>query len=148
MREPPKIKLPFIALFYLAVAIVSDKLFPSEKILSYNSLGFIVMVLGLSLLIWSGTLFKSHGTPRSPFKIPKTLVLKDPFLYTRNPMYVAMTLVLLGIAVSVGTTIMFFAPIAFIVTIRILFIPYEEDKLEKIFGKEYLDYKKKVRRWV
>jgi|TARA_B100002003_G_C14099019_1_gene528547 protein-S-isoprenylcysteine O-methyltransferase Ste14 len=148
MREPPKIKPPFIALFYLILAIVLNYLLPDVEIISYSFIGIVIVLLGLSLLVWAASQFKKHGTPRSPFKKPTSIVIKGPFLFTRNPMYLGMILILLGIAVEVGTIPMFLGPLAFLFTIRIWFIPYEEDKMKKLFGEEYLDYKKKVRRWL
>lgn len=149
MTTPPKIKPPYIALFYLALAVILNYILPKVKIISsFNFIGIVISLLGLFLVVWAFKMFKRQDTPRSPFKKPTSLVIKGPFLFTRNPMYLGVTLFLLGIAVFIGTIPMFLAPLAFFFTIKILFIPFEEDKMEKIFGKEYGDYKKRVRRWV
>jgi len=47
-----------------------------------------------------------------------------------------------------GSGITFVFPILFIAIIEKLFIPVEEQKLERVFGEVYLEYKKKVRKWV
>jgi len=145
-----RIKPPFIALYYLIVFLILDYLLPQTKIIfpPFNFLGIIILILGFSLLVWSATLFKSQDTPRSPFKKPSSLVIKGPFLITRNPMYTGMTLILIGIAVYVGSIILFLAPLLFFITITSFFISYEERKLTKIFGRDYLVYKRRVRRWL
>lgn len=147
---PLKIKPPFIALFYLLLAVVLNYLLPGAKIIHspYIFFGIIALILGIFLIFWAGSLFHKKDIPRSPFKKPTALAVDGPFRFTRNPMYAGLTLILLGIAVYIGTIPLFLAPIAFFFTISILFVQYEEKRLEKIFGKKYLDYKKRVRRWL
>ncbi|MBS3132496.1 isoprenylcysteine carboxylmethyltransferase family protein [Candidatus Woesearchaeota archaeon] len=147
---PLKIKPPFIALFYLLLSIALGLVLLGTKVIffPYNLIGILVAILGFFLIFWAGFYFKKKGTPRNPFEKPIALVAEGPFRFTRNPMYAGLTLILLGIAVSVGTIPMFLAPIAFFFTISILFVPYEEKRMTRLFGKEYLQYKKRVRRWI
>jgi len=63
-------------------------------------------------------------------------------------MYLALTIILLGISFLNGSWLVLLAPVFFFITIRIFFIPMEESKMEKLFGKKYLQYKNKVRRWI
>ena len=63
-------------------------------------------------------------------------------------MYLGMNLILWGISILLGSLITFIFPIVFIILIKRLFIEFEENNLEKRFGKRYIDYKKKVRRWI
>ncbi len=147
---PLKIKPPFIALFYLLLSIALGLILPGTKAVffPYNLIGILVAILGFFLIFWAGFYFKKKSTPRNPFEKPLALVAEGPFRFTRNPMYAGLTLILLGIAVSIGTIPMFLAPIAFFFTISILFVPYEEQRMTRLFGKEYLEYKKRVRRWI
>ena len=147
---PLKIKPPFIALFYLLLSIALGFVLPGTKVIffPYSLLGILAAILGFFLIFWAGFYFEKKGTPRNPFKKPTSLVVEGPFRFTRNPMYAGLTLILLGISVSVGTMPMFLAPIAFFFTISILFVPYEEERMARLFGKEYLQYKKRVRRWI
>ncbi len=55
---------------------------------------------------------------------------------------------LLEVAILVGAIPVFLAPLAFFLTINAVFIPREEERLECIFGQEYLKYKNRVRRWL
>ena len=145
-----KIRPPFIAISYLLIAFGLDLLFPTKKIIIFpnNLIGVLIIVGGISLVVSAAILFKKEGTPKNPFKKPTVMISSGPYKFTRNPMYVGVTLVSLGISVLIGTYIMFLAPLAFLLTINFTFIPREEKIMENLFGQKYLDYKKKVRRWL
>jgi len=59
-----------------------------------------------------------------------------------------MAAILLGVAVLLGTLVTFAFPVLFVMLIGFLIIPGEERNLEKIFGEQYREYKKRVRRWI
>jgi len=59
-----------------------------------------------------------------------------------------MTAILLGVAIILGSVITFVFPALFVISMEILFIPYEEENLEEAFGEEYLNYRQKVRCWI
>jgi len=79
--------------------------------------------------------------------MPNKLVTSGPFRFSRNPNYLGMALLLFGIAILLGNLSAFISPMLFVVLIDIFVIPVEEKNLEKKFGKKYLDYKNRVRRW-
>ena len=59
-----------------------------------------------------------------------------------------MSVLLLGIAVLVGSLPVLLVPLVFFLTMNAVFIPMEEERLERLFGQEYLAYKHRVRRWL
>jgi protein-S-isoprenylcysteine O-methyltransferase Ste14 len=63
-------------------------------------------------------------------------------------MYLGMASMLFGVAVVLGTLVAFVFPVVFVALIDFFIIPGEEQKLEKIFGEPYREYKNNVRRWV
>ena len=63
-------------------------------------------------------------------------------------MYLGMLAILLGTAIFLGSITVLIPPVVFIIIIERLFIPVEEKNLEKKFGNKYLEYKKRVRRWI
>ena len=71
-----------------------------------------------------------------------------PYRFTRNPMYLGLVIVTLGIAVWVGAWPMFIAPIAVFATANWVHIPFEEVKMRRQFGATYDGYVGRVRRWV
>ena len=116
--------------------------------LALPAFGLVTLVAGFGLMIWAWKLFHIRGTAVCPFDSSTQFVQEGPYRFTRNPMYLGMTLILLGIAFFAGTPPVFLAPLAFFLTIHFTFIPHEEKKMEETFGEEYRNYKRRVRRWL
>jgi protein-S-isoprenylcysteine O-methyltransferase Ste14 len=114
----------------------------------YIYLGIIFIFFGCSINIWTDNLFKRSKTTVKPYDPPTALEVTGPFRISRHPMYLGMCAILLGEAIILGSVIAFLFPLIFVILVEVIFIPYEEKNLEKAFGGEYLDYKKKVRRWI
>jgi protein-S-isoprenylcysteine O-methyltransferase Ste14 len=102
------------------------------------------------LLILSINKFRQVGTTISPLKPNKTssLINSGIYRYTRNPMYLGLLLMLSSIALFLKNFISFLIIPLFILFITKNQILPEEEALENIFGEEYKNYKKKVRRWI
>ena len=110
--------------------------------------GAIFIVIGFIITIWSAVLFYKAGTAIKPFDESTHLVTKGMYQVTRNPMYLGMVVILLGIALLFGTFTPFFLIPIFIWLIHTIFISNEETMMARIFGDEYREYKKRVRRWL
>ncbi len=138
----------FIILFVLSIAL--NFIFPIKEIVyaPFTFLGIIAIGFGIVMNLWSVSLFKKRNTTVIPHGTPTSLTTSGPFRITRNPIYLGMTAILLGIAIFLGSLVTFVFPIIFVVIIHTRFIPMEEKNLERIFGKKYKDYKRKVRRWI
>ena len=135
---------------FILLSIILNFFFPIRRIIiqPYNYLGIILILFGLVIDVWAWVLFRRKKTTLNPYKIPSRLETKSIFKISRNPMYLGMDIILLGVSVLLGSLITFIFPIIFIILIEKLFINLEEKNLERKFGKEYLDYKKEVRRWI
>ena len=135
---------------FILLSIILNFFFPIRRIIiqPYNYLGIILILFGLVIDVWAWVLFRREKTTLNPYKIPSRLETKSIFKISRNPMYLGMDIILLGVSVLLGSLITFIFPIIFIILIEKLFINLEEKNLERKFGKEYLDYKKEVRRWI
>jgi protein-S-isoprenylcysteine O-methyltransferase Ste14 len=127
--------------FYLFLPVGNIVPFP------FNFAGILIAFPGFALMGKSRELFKKHQTTLFIEK-SSAMVTEGVFSKTRNPMYIGMTLMLMGISVCFMNLISMTMPFLFIVTIRFTFIPKEEKMMYETFGQEYLDYKKKVRRWL
>lgn len=114
----------------------------------YRYLGAILIVFGVSLNLWTDSLFKKHETTVKPYETPTYLEVSGPFRITRHPMYLGMVSILLGIAVGLGSLVPMIVPVLFVIVAEVMFIPFEEENLTQTFKEEYLDYKRKVRRWI
>lgn len=137
-------------LFCLLTAIACHFLFPSPQIVTppYHYLGVLLILAGIWLNVWASNLFRKKKTGIEPLGRPSALVTEGPFCFSRNPMYLGFVLMMTGVAVLLGSVVAFLAPMAMLITLEAIFIPYEEETLEEIFGQKYSDYKKRVRRWL
>ena len=115
--------------------------------LPWKYFGLIPLILGFILSFGSGNLFRRSGTPPRPGVRATMLVTNGAFRYTRNPMYLGLIIMLIGVAILLGS----YSPLIVIpIVIWILhnkFILREEKWMEEWFGDSYLEYKSKTRRW-
>jgi len=93
-------------------------------------------------------LFMKYDTPVRHNEKPRHLVTEGIYRYSRNPMYVAGGLIFLGIATLLGTWPFFLAWAAMGLVLDQVFIPWEEKGMEQLFGEDYVNYKKSIRRWI
>lgn len=149
-KQPhPKILPPHAAIASLILVIFLHYILPTPLIPKpFNYFGIALFAAGLSILFWSFGLFNKKETPILPGQKPAALVIEGPYKFTRNPMYLGVTTALFGISIYLGDLLALLAPAIFFIFVSIRFVPREENLMKKLFGKKYLDYKKKVRRWV
>jgi protein-S-isoprenylcysteine O-methyltransferase Ste14 len=103
---------------------------------------------GFWLMAHAAGLFRKNETPHDSDREALKLVTEGAFRYTRNPMYLGMTLMLAGIACMDGTAPFYATPVLFLLIVDLTHVRREEKSLEKKFGAAYLEYEKKVRRWL
>ena len=137
-------------LILLILSVLLNFVFPVLVFLSppFTYSGFLIIGFGFVLAFWSRSLFLKNATTLQPSEEPTSLVTSGPFRLSRNPIYLGMASILLGVAVLLGTLVTLPFPVIFVALIDFFIIPGEERKLEKIFGEPYREYKKSVRRWM
>lgn len=139
---------------YLFVAIVMmvilHFLFPLANIFPFpwNLLGLIPFVAGCVLNAFADRAFKQADTTVKPFQESTTLITDGVFRLTRHPMYVGFVLILLGIAIFVGSLTPYVVVVVFPILMEIVFSRIEERMLAETFGEKWVEYKKTVRRWI
>lgn len=145
-----KILPPTYFFFCLIIAIALHFLLPIKQIINspYNWLGFLFLIIGGVLNIWADQIFKKSQTTIKPSEKPTTFIQTGPYKFSRNPMYLGVSSLLLGIGFILGSVTSFVGFILFIILIEVIFIPEEEKNLQAQFGEEYEAYKQKVRRWI
>ena len=110
--------------------------------------GLGLAVLGLLLVVWAMGLFARARTSPIPIRPTTAIVETGPYRFSRNPMYVGLALLYVGLALWIGTLWpLLFLPVALIMVQRAV-IAREERYLEAKFGEEYRGYKSRVRRWL
>ena len=150
MEQKRKIVPPvYLALSLLAMWALDSWLPIMEwSFQGLNIIGWVLIVLGVGITIWSAGLFGKAETPLVPFEKTTAIVTTGPYKFTRNPMYLGMVLLLTGAAFNFASLSSLLPVLVFAAIIHYNFILGEERFLEELFGDEYLAYKKTVRRWV
>lgn len=111
--------------------------------------GLVPMVLGIAVLAWcfAGFIVQGEGTP-APYEPPQRLVTGRLYSWMRNPMYIAVTTILLGEAIFYGSVaLLVWAAVAWIF-FNIFVVLYEEPTLRRRFGPAYETYLEHVPRWI
>jgi protein-S-isoprenylcysteine O-methyltransferase Ste14 len=141
---------PIVTLICGLGIYLSRSLFPTYNHTSIGIISSLFLSLGIMTLIAAMLSFKKQKTTVNPLQPEKasSLVISGVFKYSRNPMYLGLSLILLSAAVQfnfVGGTLIVLMFIAFITKFQ---ISPEEIAMEKLFGEEFVQYKKKTRKWI
>ena len=134
----------------IVMSVLFHFLFPIEKIIYYpfSLIGIILVIGGILVAFVTNSVLLKERTSIKPFENPCELVTSGLFKFSRNPIYLGMMIALFGVEIILGSLFSFIFPIIFVIIINKTIIPVEEKNLERLFGKKYLDYKKKVGRWI
>ena len=111
-------------------------------------LGASLVVAAIALFAFSVAKFQAAGTPVPARKPTTAIVRSGPYRFSRNPIYLAFSVLQLGIAIWVNSLWLLATLAGALVLMHFVVIPREEQYLERRFGAEYLDYKASVRRWL
>lgn len=106
-------------------------------------LGWLLLFLGTALAAWAVITFKAMD-----FSQPTGIIDSGPYQFSRNPMYVAWTMLYLGLAMLVNTWWLLMLLPAVIAFTHYIVVYQEEPKLEQKFGEEYREYRGRVRRYL
>ena len=109
--------------------------------------GALIFLAGIVLAVSGFVTQKRAGTDPIPFNPSTRIVAHGLYRFTRNPMYVGFALTTFGLAILVDSTWMLLAIPIGLVLIDQIVVVREERYLERKFGEEYLNYKRRVRRW-
>ncbi|ADZ90987.1 methyltransferase family protein [Marinomonas mediterranea] len=147
LKIPPVVVLLFLLSFmYLA----NQNLINQANDVTRGA-GAVILLLSVVVAASAVMTFRRHKTTVNPHKIENAsaLVTSGVFKFSRNPMYLAMALVLFGISVCFGVLVVGVVTTAvFILYITQFQIKPEERMLQRKFGSEYKDYCNTVRRWI
>ena len=139
---------------YLLIALVAmfafHFLLPVAQVIAFpwSLFGVFPLVLGIVVNMIADSLFHRVKTTVKPGEESTVLVTGGPFRFTRNPMYLGFVLILMGIAIFLGSLTPFVAIPVFAVLIDRLFIQMEEQMLAMTFGTAWQAYTKRTRRWI
>ena len=111
--------------------------------------GLIPLALGVGLYLWCAGAFTfiGKGTP-APIDAPKVLVVQGLYRWVRNPMYVAVLLVILGQAILFRSWLLVGYALVFWLVVHTFVVFVEEPSLRSQFPGRYDDYLRRVPRWI
>ena len=134
----------------IAIGLAFHRMWPRPLLsgVALGPLGSALVVASLLLFGASVQRFRAAGTPVPARKPTTAIVRTGPYRLSRNPIYLAFSLLQLGIAVWVNSWWLVATLAAVIAIVHYVVIPREEQYLEARFGAEYRAYKASVRRWL
>jgi protein-S-isoprenylcysteine O-methyltransferase Ste14 len=111
-------------------------------------IGVVCVLASLSLAFTAFRVLSRAHTPVDPMKPTTALVTEGPFRYSRNPIYVALTLLYVGVALLINALWILLLVVPVLLVIRYGVIAREEAYLTRKFGDAYRQYTAQVRRWL
>ena len=141
---------PLIALLALGAAAGLHYLWPlpiAARSLSLT-LGVALCVFGVGIAGWGRATLARSGTNVNPYKPTTSIVTAGPYRFTRNPLYVGLQSLFLGLSFLIGTWWGLVLVVPAFLILHYGVVLREEAYLERKFGHAYLAYRRKVRRWL
>lgn len=116
---------------------------------SLNFAGFFIIVAGVAIYIWCARDFiaRGKGTP-APYDPPKELVAEGLYKFTRNPMYVGISSIVLGEALFFKSIAVLVYALGLLLIFHLRVTLYEEPALKRLFGESFVQYCRRVPRWI
>ena len=150
VRYPPPI--PFVLAFAAGVLlhrrVFALPLPPGGRMPASVAIGWLLVAAAIVLNTWAMTTFVRARTTMIPHRAARALVRAGPYRFTRNPMYVGLTVAYTGGALIVGSWWpLLLLPFPLLLVVRSI-VPREERHLAAVFGDDYESYRREVPRFL
>jgi protein-S-isoprenylcysteine O-methyltransferase Ste14 len=145
-----RIQPPLIYAASMLAGIGLNKLWPLAMPFGLHGPLYSGVLLAIVLLL-SGFCIREYqkaGTEVRADRPDTALITTGPYRYTRNPLYLCLTLVQPGVAMYLNNAWILGLTVASVLAISGYAIRREERYLEQLFGQDYRDYRQRVRRWL
>jgi protein-S-isoprenylcysteine O-methyltransferase Ste14 len=127
---------------------ISVKTLVAEPFVWYHFLGLSIFAIGLVLMLICIASFAIRGKGTlSPADPTKKLVISGLYRFSRNPMYIGVTMMLIGESIFFQSYVLGVYALFIFIAFNTFIVFFEEPRLQDAFGNEYDEYTKKVRRW-
>lgn len=135
----------------IVAGTILDVVFQLPKVILplWDALWIFLAILGAivegraTFLLW--TLGKGTPNPKEP---PRRLVIDGVYRHSRNPLYLARLLILAAFVILLGSLGILLLTLALFLGLQFAVLPREEKRLELRFGRDYLEYRRRVSRWI
>jgi protein-S-isoprenylcysteine O-methyltransferase Ste14 len=142
---------PFLYLGVFLAALVAQWFVPLPIFATTAvavALGSTLAVVAIAVARWGRRTMTAAGTNVRPTRPATTIVTGGPFRYSRNPLYVALTLLYVGLTTAVNTWWGMVLLVPLLATMHFGVVLREERYLDRKFGDSYRAYRSRVRRYV
>ena len=141
---------PVVYLVLLLAGYWADKYLPLPFLNTDISILVGISIIILSFILFGMVLreFSRLNTSVNHRKATKAIITTGAFRYSRNPIYICMAMLCVGVTFLINSLWGFVATLVASIIVTKFIISKEEAYLEKKFGQEYLQYCKSVRRWL
>ncbi len=140
---------PFLLLSFIGLGFAARWLAPAEFLPRVWAVvvGPILVAASFGLFLCTAYILHRGGASIPTSEPTDALVVRGPFRFSRNPIYLSMVSLLIGVGIWVNS--LWFIGLAASAVVLLFWgvISREERYLERMFGEEYLTYKRRVRRW-
>ena len=145
-----KILPPTYLFSALIIMLILHFIFPGIKLIlsPWNLFGLFPLIIGIALNLAADGALRKAGTTVKPFEKSTNLITTGVYRVSRHPMYLGFVLILIGVAILLGSAVPWLIIPIFYYLMEVNFIRIEERKLEEQFGSTWSAYKKLVRRWL
>lgn len=143
---PYLVFLGLIISFLLEFLVYRNQIFDNSII--FRFIGIILTIAAILLFVKSVRIFNLRKEKLHPRSISTQIFKDGPFQFSRNPIYLAMFVLVIGVGLTLNSFWFLYSGLVVAIMIHYGVIIPEENYLEKEFGKDYLEYKKTVRRWL
>jgi protein-S-isoprenylcysteine O-methyltransferase Ste14 len=142
---PPLLFACTVLLGWLLHLVFPVRLLPS--LLARGAGSCLVLAAGV-VALWAERVMKAAGTNIRPDKPAMAIVTRGPFRFTRNPMYLSLCALQLGLALLINGVMPLVSLVPLILVLHFGVIKREEKYLAAKFGDDYLSFKNRTRRWL
>ncbi len=141
---------PVFYIISIFIALVIDYFSPLGigDTMIFKMTAIVIGVVGILVFISAGRMFRADKQNVSVHTKTKNIYQSGIYAYSRNPIYLGALLMVIGCGIYFNKPWILIMQVPLVLFMNKYVIGREEAYLERKFGDEYLDYKKKVRRWI
>lgn len=144
-----RIPVPWVFVLTYLVGVMLEAAFPiGMPVAEAGRVGGIVLAVGVVIAGWGLILFRKARTTTIPGRASNELITSGPYQFSRNPMYVGLSIAYLGEAGLLRQTWPILLLPLTLAYLNWIVIPVEEGRLREVFGNAYQEYCSRVRRWL
>jgi len=149
MKGFPDLPPIWLLLCLLATWVLAEYL-PLVRLFGpvWQGAGLLLLLGAVGLIGWSALWFWRKGTTIEPHHAPGKLIIEGPYRLSRNPIYLALLMLLVGFVLIKGALSPVLLPVVFFRVLTTRFVAPEEKALRRAFGAEAHAYLARTRRWL